>query len=414
MINKILKTIFAIPLFSLFGFIIIINWRVHYLPEVSIAGADTINLDVLANLRGLKSASKFGADSDMQDLYPEGYIFFNALYGLAWCNFLQQTSTKEFFEEGHHEIQTVWNKINSVEGRRSFSEDLPLSYGAFYTGWSTYVLGRKLSVETPGDRHKEEVIQFKQQCEKIEAAITEHIFPVSYYGSAWPADAMVCVAALSLHDKLFVPKYSASITEWVKRVKQKCDTHGLIPHATDPVYGSAIVQARGSSQSLMLVFLKDIDKQFAMSQFKLYRTCFVDTRFGITGLREYPKGKDGVGDVDSGPVIFQLGSAATIVGMQTMSAYGEDMTATKIRNAVEGMGISIQHDGEKTYLFGSLPMADAFITWGQSSMHKTDIAVNFMAFHVYSLLVGLILIVLILLFFKPKKTSSEKSLHIPW
>ena len=133
---------------------------------------------------------------------------------------------------------------------------------------------------------------------------------------------LVSVASLSLHDKLFEPKYAQTIRDWLEKVKNQYDVNGMIPHSVRPSDGRPIEKARGSSQALMLIFLRDIDQQLASDQFKLFKEKFIDTKFGLTGIREYPKGEFGMGDVDSGPVVFGFGGAATIVGMQTLFLYG--------------------------------------------------------------------------------------------
>src|SRR5882672_399613 len=91
---------------------------------------------------------------------------------------------------------------------------------AFYTGWSTYLLGKKLSIEWEEDRNANEVAQFKRQCERIDSAIANKTYPLSYHSGAWPADAAVCVAALSLHDKLFPGTYAPSIEAWLNKVRK--------------------------------------------------------------------------------------------------------------------------------------------------------------------------------------------------
>jgi hypothetical protein len=393
-----------------------INIRLHYSPTISRIGNDTINHDVVKLLRGLKNAATKNADVDMQNLYPEGYVFFNALYGLAWCNFLEHLNTQAeqiYYDEGRTEIQNCWNKINSTTGHTAFNEELPLAYGAFYTGWSSYLLGKKLSIEQPLDRDENEIIQFKRDCERIHAALQERIYPVSYYGGAWPADVVVCVASLSLHDKLFPVKYTNSIAAWLGKVKTKLDSHGLIPHAVHPLDYTPTENARGSSQSLMLIFLKDINADFARQQFQLYKNIFVDNKLGLTGIREYPKDEFGIGDVDSGPVVLQLGTAATIVGMHTMHLYKENNIATDLRNMIEGVGFPLELNERKIYLFGLLPMADAFIVWGHSALAVNEIETSFAEFHLYSSIAGLIFASLLWLFLR-RKPSSGGFLHIPW
>ena len=408
MMNKLLRFIFAAPIVILLIGITIVNVKIHNSPHIEVVHDDTINYDLLKELRGIKHALHNSADVDMQKIYPEGYLFINALYGLAWCNFIESSKDKPltYFNEGHTEIQNAWNKINSDVGRSPFSEELPLTYGAFYTGWNTYLLGKKLSIEQFANRDANEIAQFKKQCERIDSSIKKKIYPLSYYGGAWPADAVVCVAALSLHDKLFPLKYTTSIKAWIDKVKMKVDASGLIPHAVNPLNDEPIERARGSSQSLILIFLKDIDDGFARAQFKIYKANFLDSKFGLTGIREYSKEESGTADIDSGPVIFQMGSAATIVGMQTMQLYGERRAAAEIRNMIEALGFPLGNDDRKTYLFGLLPMADAFIVWGHSVMNTSETKTDFTVFHIYSLILISVLAVVLWLLFKSKRPAS--------
>jgi len=313
-------------------------------------------------------------------------------------------------------ITTAYSKINSGIGRAPFDPILPIPYGAFYMGWSSYVLGRKLSLEPVAQRSKSEVKLFNYQCKVIASALKAHFYPASYRGHAWPADAFVCLASLSLHDKLFATQYSHAIADWVFHAKANVDSVGLIPHAVYASSGRPLQSSRGSSLSLMLIFLKSIDKDFALQQFKLYQKYFVDTRLGLQGIREYRSGDYGIGDVDSGPVIFQMGASATIVGMGTNALYDEHKTSSTIRNSVEAFGLPIENSREeKCYLFGALPIADGFIAWAHSfDRPPSTNDSSFIVFHLYSSGAVILLLLLIWYIWKPKKPSSVKSLHVPW
>ncbi len=416
MINKILNLIFALPIIILLIMILVINVKLHDTSELNIVNNDTMNVEVLAELRGLKFAIANNADEDMQQLFPEGFVFMNALYGLAWCNFIEGINpASEYFNEGRQEIQKACNKINSAYGRSSFDENLQIPYGAFYAGWSTYLLGKKLQLEQPGTGNPDEVNFFKNQCLLISGAIQTKTFPVSYHGGAWPADAMMCIAALSLHDKIYSPLFKDVIGAWIAQVKAKLDHQGLIPHAVDATTGEPTENARGSSQSLMLIFLREIDSQFADQQFSIYETKFPDIRLGLCGVREYPQNGPGAGDVDSGLVMFGMGSASTIVGVGTMYQFNKNDEGDKIRQTVEALGFPLKFSSRKIYLFGALPMADAFICWAHSQkkifQHGNP---GFVSFHLYSVIAFSMLVILLYFFLKPKRPSSERSLHIPW
>lgn len=121
--------------------------------------------------------------------------------------------------------------------------------------------------------------------------------------------------------------------------------------------------------------MKEIDEEFAVEQFQKYKTHFLDWRWGMPGIREYPKGSTGHGDVDSGPVIFEIGGAASIVGQRTMGAYGDWLHYKGLGNCIEAFGVGNKSNEGKQYLFGQLPMADAFIAWS-NSIEKSEITLN--------------------------------------
>lgn len=339
----------------------------------------------------------------MQKIYPEGYLFINALYGLAWCNFIGEHPESEYFHEGLAEIQKTWNKINAPLGRAPFDQDLALPYGAFYTGWSTYLLGEKLTVERDEQRDENELIIFRQRCKLIAAALEDNVYPASYHGGVWPADVVVCAASLALHDKLFSPEYGDLIKDWISKVKSNLDNCGLIPHSINSVTHQPLEGARGSSMGLMLILMRQIDKAFGEQQFQIYNSTFHDSFLGLSAIREYAKNENHHGDVDSGPVIFEIGAAATIVGMQTFALYGNDETGIKIRNALEAAAFPIETNEGKVYLFGLMPMADAFITWGHSAQSvSAGTKPYFLAFHLYSALAIIIILMFLLLLWKWK------------
>jgi hypothetical protein len=355
-----------------------------------------------------------GAATDMQSLYPEGYIFMHALYGLAWCDFARElTPTSLLHREALEEINKSCKAIRAPEARSIFDEHLTLPNGAFYTGWSNYLLGKKLSLEKPVQRNLEEVKYFQQQCELIASALNQYTSPYleSYYQSAWPADVVVCAASLRLHDKIFAPKYTATLYTWLGKVKNTLDPKGLIPHSVHPVTGQPHEGARGCSQSLMLIFMYEIDPAFGKQQFDIYKNNFPDQKLGLQGIREYPNDMAGSGDVDSGPVVFQIGAAASIVGMRTFATYHEPSNAYAIQCGIEAFGFTTQNETGKKYIFGMLPMADAFITWAYTTIpvdaHVTS-AFSRSLFHIYS---GLAITVIIVLLVVQWRNSLWKKQH---
>ncbi len=369
-IKKVLKLLLKfILLFFIIG-ILHLNYAMYYKPAFIKKENGYYNKDVYEQLSFLKDEMKNGAGLEMQDLFPEGFIFINSLYGLTWANLIQEVDQQSLlFKEGIHEINWTLEQVNSAQGKEIFNEFLPLEYGVFYRGWTNYLLGKKLSLQTENERDLIEVQTFIKNCKDIEFAIIQSKSPYleSYRDQSWPADNFVAMASIALHDKLSIPKYQAFISNWIEKVKQYLDpTTQLIPHAVYSDTGKTLETARGSSQSLTLNFLIDIDPTFAKSQFNIYKELFLDSRFGLPGIREYPKSDKGSGDVDSGPVILGIGGSASIVGQRTMGKFENWDSYEGLRNSIEGFGAAYSINEKKKYIFGALPMADAFIAWSNS------------------------------------------------
>ena len=98
-----------------------------------------------------------------------------------------------------------------------------------------------------------------------------------------------------------------------------------------------------------------------------FKENFVTTSFGLPAIREYPKGVEGTGDIDSGPVIFGVGFTATIMGLGLGSLFDDPAWAESQYQTVHAFGFVRQNEKRKKYLWGALPMADAFIAWGLAS-----------------------------------------------
>ena len=318
----------------------------------------------------------------MQKIYPEGYFFSNVLYGLALSE--EALNQNDSFKlEVEYELGSVFASLYSKEGTQIFPADLEPKYGIFYAGWTNYLLAKKLHAIPNYNRDSSDIQLFEQNCDEIYQAFHQKDMPYleSYKGLSWPADNIVAVASLALHDKILKPKYQDFIKAWIEKIQHYLDKDGLIPHKVDYKTGVTLEAAKGSSQSLLLCFLHDIDTTFARQQFTIYKKLFVDYRFGLPGIREHKKGVSADGDIDSGPVILDIGGSASVVGLKTMSIYNETELMVGLRNSIEAFGMayttknspnSFHNYDSKKYLFGQIPIADCFIAWSSTSAYSAD------------------------------------------
>lgn len=311
----------------------------------------------------------------METLYPEGFVFTYALYALAWsevASLLPPESVSQ--QEGVQEIAFSLEQLQSKNGTMDFNAALPLPYGAFYRGWTTYVAGKFLQLLPPAQRDSAQIARFQNDCEAIARSIqaTENPYLESYTDMAWPADNIVCLAALALHDRFLEPRYQSVRTIWLARIKTTLDIrYQLIPHRYDLATQQSPEGVRGASQSLMLCFLPQIDSDFAQQQYQNYRSHFLTYRLGLPGIREYPDGT-GLGDIDSGPVIMGIGGAASIVGIRASALQKDWQLHVPLRQSVKALLFPKDAGKERSYLFGQLPIIDAFMAWSNAGICQTN------------------------------------------
>lgn len=363
MLKLVVSFILYLLIFLVCLLLIYLNVRLFYQPTYT----EGINKDVHYQLNYLGTMLEKGGGKLAQEKYPEGFIFLNVLYGLTWADFIAELpSTHPTRVLGLKKINWILDELDSQYARMNFPYALTPKRGIFYLGWKNYLLGQKLLLHAPLDPPSEQYEQFKEQSKQIYTAYktSGKTYLESYKGLAWPADNVVAIASLRLYNQLDTPIYQNFVEEWLRQVEQHLDTTtGLIPHEVDFETGEVIEGAKGSSQSLMLNFLLDLDTTFARKQFEKYQKQFLDYRFGLPGIREYPKGKKGMEDVDSGPIILEIGGAASLVGQRTMALYNQTETAIGLRNCIESFGVAYTSNEEKRYVLGMEPIADAFIAW---------------------------------------------------
>jgi hypothetical protein len=361
--------------------------------------------DIVCQLNYLESELKTNnLGHRMQMIFPEGHVFVNALYGLTWCELAacDSSESKDLKERAIKEALYAYNEIDSPKARRPFDDDIDLRNGVFYVGWKNYLLSRILLTDTTFDCHETYIKSFEIQCDAINEALNKSETPYlqSYYHQTWPADMFVTMASLSNHDKIFKSRYEPTIETWLSKVKDRLDKETMmVPHKVSSDTGETFQGARGSSTSLILRMAMEIDPDFGKEQFGLFDKKFVSKIFGLPSVREYPMGTRGSGDVDSGPVILGVGFSATIVSIGTFAIYGKESLYESEYKTINAFGFARKHENKKSYLFGKLPMADAFIAWSLASALKNRSRLNdanavncsWWAFHMISFSIVLLL-----------------------
>ncbi|MFE3328204.1 hypothetical protein [Streptomyces sp. NPDC059176] len=334
------------------------------------AGTNGAPPGVQRQLAFLRAALDDGAGDEAQRLFPEGYFFLHALYGLSWVE-IGMREERGARSEALREARWALERLDSPSGRAPFSAGLVPSYGVFYRGWSNWLRGGVLGLQPAADRGPEELRRFADDSEALGAAFDAAKTPFlsAYPGQAWPVDSTVAMASLRLHDKLLAPHFAGTVDRWVRAVRDRLDPRtGLLPHRVDPATGAPTEVARATSQSVIQRFLVDVDPAFAGEQYLRFRDRYVAFPLGLgPAVREYPDGTDGPADVDSGPLPLGVSASASVVTAGAAQVHGDTALAEGLTNHSELLGLPLDTPWTKRYAFGLLPIGDAFLAWSKTA-----------------------------------------------
>jgi hypothetical protein len=321
--------------------------------------------DALPRLEFQRQALDGGSAQRMQQLFPEGYFFSYALYGLTWVDV--GARSEQLRDRGLAEARWALSHLDSERGRAVFDESLDPPYGVFYQGWTTWLRGGIVRLAGAGAT---ESARFSADVQQLADSFTRTLdrtgspFLTAYPGQAWPCDSAVAIAAV----RLAGDQHIGVVDRWLAAVGSRRDpATGLLPHTVDPVSGAPTSGARATSQVIILRFLIEVDPVGASRDWKTFRDRFGSTIPGIPGVREHPQGTDLPGDVDSGPLILGLSASASAVALGDAVLYGDRPAAAALTGLAEATGFAVEWNGSRRYLAGQLPVGDAFLAWSMTA-----------------------------------------------
>lgn len=317
-------------------------------------------------VRFLEGTLAEGSAEQMQQLFPEGYFFMHALTGLSAAG----TESPD-----PERIREHLAALDSPAGTEVFGNGMEPEHGIFHAGW-TLVLAADLHRVDPSEANSREL---RTRAEIVERALAGSStgFPESYPDQYWPCDSVVAAAGLArAADILDEPAWLDTLRGWRDRIRQHVDpATGLLPHRVD-ADGWSLDGARGSSQSIIQTFLPDVDASLDgavdTERWRRFTDQFVDRQLGLTGVREYPRGTAGSGDVDSGPLVLGVSASASAVTLAAARRVGDVDLAAALDREAELLGLPLSLGQERSYAAGQLPVGDAFVAFSRSRPTPTQ------------------------------------------
>lgn len=313
-----------------------------------------------AQVRFLDASIQGGAGARMQQLFPEGDFFLTALTASAATGVPAPELDR---------VRQWRDRLDAPESVAVFGSGMVPEHGIFQAGWSLSVAVDLAEVsQQQADR-----ADVERRALVVDSALSSSRtgFLEGYPQQYWPCDSVVAASALAqaaiLLDR---PDWLRTVRAWRTTVSAAVDpTTGLLPHRVDGA-GRPLDGPRGSSQSIIQAFWpalsQALDGTVDRAGWDRFRDEFVVREAGLVGVREFPRTVDGAGDVDSGPLIFDVSASASVVTLAAARQVGDtDLAATLDREA-ELLGLPLGWGGERRYALGALPVGDAFLAWSRS------------------------------------------------
>jgi hypothetical protein len=163
----------------------------------------------------------------------------------------------------------------------------------------------------------------------------------SYPGSpVWPADQTVTLLALRLYDAT----HGTSLCDQPLRgflawARAHRDARTGLFWSSGSLSVSHAETPRGCAASWSASYLVQLDPVVALEQYERERQALHGDVLGVGGFREWPAGREFGGDVDSGPIVFGVGVAATGLGLAPARIFRDEDRYTVIRRAALVFGV---------------------------------------------------------------------------
>ncbi|MFW6597699.1 hypothetical protein ACQBAU_02715 [Propionibacteriaceae bacterium Y2011] len=316
--------------------------------------------DIRSLTRSLEAAIADGADREAQALFPEGAFFMHVLTGIAQA----RSADPEGLELARQHLRQTRNP----EMLARFGSGMSPEHGIFAAGWSL-LLAQEISGRT-GDAA--DLTATAELANEVGNALAQSPTPflASYPGQYWPCDTIVAAAALHLAadrhgNDPAAARWSAVVDDWERQLRDVADPDTqLLPHRTDAT-GQPLEGPRGSSQAIIQTFLPEITGTPGGPAWTLFRDAFVSRQAGLVGIREYPIGESGAGDVDSGPLVLGVSLSASAVALAAARRNGDAVLADGLAAEQEVFGVSTPIP-DRHYALGLVPIGEAFIAFANS------------------------------------------------
>lgn len=181
----------------------------------------------------------------------------------------------------------------------------------------------------------------------------------TYPNETYPVDNAACIAAIAVWGRSTGINESSFVRSWVQAFEHNFvePRSGFVRQATDtPNVGTP----RASGTALTAYFLGFADDGPARKLFSALKNHGDRDLLGFSTIREYPKGFEGTGDIDSGPVILGASVSATGFAIASAKRFGDAGLFHRLHRTAELFGMPYRGGRGKGFVVGG-PLGDAIL-----------------------------------------------------
>ena len=300
--------------------------------------------------------------------HPEGELFVFTFAGLALHDLAETTGDADDVARALRVARAVLPRIDALLMHRPFSRmaKWKLRGGICWFAGQNLLRARLIALAGAGAT-PEEVRRFHADSALLHRAFLDSATGVleAHPGATWPVDSLFGHASLTLHDRLYGTRYSASFA----RFRQSMERARHAPTGLMPSFlhldGRARDLPRGVALSWSAAVLPALDADFARAQWRAYRESFFGCAVGLCLVREYPRG---VGrhpkDVfNTGPIIRGWGMSATAFALAGARASGDVETAAALRRLGTLVGLPTVTPYGLRYWGGAVDLFQVLALW---------------------------------------------------
>lgn len=302
----------------------------------------------------------------VEPLDGELSIYTYCYYGYSLVNMALSHNHEHLSkEETLHELEELIGLAQSVSLKHPLDDYAKLrpAGGIIPTGNTNLLRAGYLIL---GGKDPQITDDFHQQSKELFDAFTAS--PVPFLESApkmyWPIDNCAALESLRLHDALYATSYAGACTRATDFFESHLDPENGMMNIQVDKSGLRLDVPRGCGLSWQLALMDGFSPVLDQKQYALYRKNWFVPIAGMYGIREWWPGQQGYSLIPAGPVIADIGWAATGLGIGAAHINNDLHGWIGLLRGLELLGFpSLNLRGEKYYCAGLFLVADVMALW---------------------------------------------------